>query len=194
MTKILTPLIAISSLSLLTACVTPPMGPMIPARPGDGKSMSEFSQDDDYCQGYANDKVAGRVNAANDDAVRRGLIGTIIGAAIGGAVGNTRGAVIGGTAGAVVGSNSGRGYSQYGVQRQYDMAYAQCMASRGNDVPGWYTHPHHHDYNRDEDRGDHDYNSDHGDHHDYDDNDHGDDRDYDDEGPDDQGPPPGYDN
>jgi hypothetical protein len=173
MTKFLTPLIAISSLSLLTACVTPPMGPMIPVRPGDGKSMQEFGQDDDYCQGYANDKVAGRVNKANDEAVRRGLIGTIIGAAIGGAVGNTRGAVIGGTAGAVVGSNTDHGYSQAGVQREYDMAYAQCMASRGNDVPGWYEHPHHHDdYDRDHGNNDRDYN----------DNDHGDDRD--------NGPPP----
>ena len=165
MTKFLTPILAISTVTLLTACVTPPMGPMIPARPGDGKSMQEFSQDDDFCQDYASNKVAGRVNKANDEEVRRGLIGTIIGAAVGGAIGNTRGAVIGGTAGAVVGSNSGHGYDQYGVQREYDLAYAQCMASRGNDVPGWYEHRH----DDDSDRGD-----------------HGDNRDYDD----DRGPPP----
>jgi len=171
MTKLKMPLIAAASLSLLTACVSMPMGPTIPARPGDGKSLNEFGQDDDFCQNYASDKVAGKVNKANDQAVQRGLIGTIIGAAIGGAVGNTRGAVVGGTAGAVVGSNSGHGYSQYGVQREYDIAYAQCMASRGDDVPGWYEHSHHHD--RDYDRGP-------------DGND-----DYDDEGGDrDYGPPP----
>jgi hypothetical protein len=42
----------------------------------------------------------------------------------------------------------GAGYHQAGVQRQYDMAYAGCMRSRGNEVaggppmrprrPGWY--------------------------------------------------------
>jgi len=180
MRKMLSPLLAVSTLSLLSACVTQPVGPMIPARPGEGKSMQQFSQDDDYCQDYAGDKVAGRVSRANDEAVRRGLIGTIIGAAVGGAVGNTRGAVVGGTAGAVIGSNSGRGYDQYGVQREYDLAYAQCMASRGDDVPGWYEHPHH---DRDYDRG-------HDNDRDYDRGNRGD-HDYDDNGPDDRdsGPP-----
>lgn len=184
MKKFLPPILAISSLSLLTACVTAPMGPMVPVRPGDGKSMEQFSHDDNFCQDYASDKVQGRVNRANDEAVRRGLIGTIIGAAVGGAVGNTRGAVVGGTAGAVIGSSSGHGYDQYGVQRQYDLAYAQCMASRGNDVPGWYEHRGYHERHSDYDR-------DRDDHHDYD-HDHGDDHDYDDNGPDDRdyGPPP----
>ena len=59
------------------------------------------------------------------------------------------------------------------------MAYAQCMASRGNDVPGWYEHHHNH-----------------GDDHDYDRGDHGDNHDYNDNGPDDRdnGPPPDDDN
>ncbi len=181
MKKFLPPILAISSLSLLTACVTAPMGPNVPVRPGDHVSPEQFSRDDQFCQDYAGDKVQGRVDRANDEAVRRGLIGTIIGAAVGGAVGNTRGAVVGGTAGAVIGSNSGRGYDQYGVQRQYDLAYAQCMASRGNDVPGWYEHKGYHERhdgrdNRDYDRGSRD------------------DRDYD-HGPDDRdyGPPPGDD-
>lgn len=179
MKKFLPPILALSSLSLLTACVTAPMGPMVPVRPGDGISMEQFSRDDQYCQDYASDKVQGRVNRANDEAVRRGLIGTIIGAGVGAAVGDTRGAVVGGTAGAAIGSSSGAGYDQRGVQRQYDLAYAQCMASRGNDVPGWYEHRDYHerhsDHDRDYDRGDRD------DHHDY--NDNGpDDRDY--------GPPP----
>jgi hypothetical protein len=163
--------------------------------------MQQFSQDDEFCQDYAAGKVQGHVNRANDDAVRRGLIGTIIGAAVGGAVGTTRGAVVGGTAGAAIGSSSGQGYDQYGVQREYDLAYAQCMASRGNDVPGWYEHRSYHErhsrQDRDYDRGrndHHDYDNDRDDHRDYD-NDRDDHRDYDDNGPDDRdyGPPPGYD-
>lgn len=183
MKKFLPPILAVSSLTLLTACVTAPMGPNVPVRPGDGVSMEQFSHDDQYCQDYASDKVQGRVNRANDEAVKRGLIGTIIGAAVGGAVGDTRGAVVGGTAGAAIGASSGHGYDQYGVQREYDLAYAQCMASRGNDVPGWYEHRGYHErhssHDRDYDRGDRD-------NHDY--NNGPDDRDY--------GPPPddGYDN
>lgn len=149
-------LIAISTLTLLAGCVTPPMGPMIPVEPGPGKSPQAFDQDDEYCRDYASDKVQGRVNAANDEAVQRGLIGTIIGAGLGAAVGNTKGAIVGGTAGAVIGSSSGAGYSQHGVQREYDMAYARCMASRGNDVPGWYEHRRDRDYDRDNERDYHD--------------------------------------
>lgn len=156
-------LLAISSLTLLAGCVTQPYGPNVPSRPGPGKSFSDFRSDDDFCQDYAGDKVAGRVNDANDRAVRNGLVGTIVGAALGAAVGNTRGAVVGGTAGAAIGASSGSDYSQYGVQRQYDIAYAQCMASRGNDVPGWYERPGHGDSDRDRDYHDRD-DRDHGDH------------------------------
>ncbi|HEV2561245.1 MAG TPA: YMGG-like glycine zipper-containing protein [Rhizomicrobium sp.] len=164
-------LLAVSSLTLLAGCVSQPYGPDVPARPGPGKSFSDFRNDDNFCQDYASDKVAGHVNEANDRAVRNGLVGTIVGAALGAAVGNTRGAVVGGAAGATIGASSGAGYSQYGVQRQYDIAYAQCMASRGEDVPGWYERPDGDDRDQDShDRDDRDR--------DYHDGDRGDDRDY----------------
>ena len=34
------------------------------------------------------------------------------------------------------GSSNASGYSSYQLQRQYDVAYMQCMYSRGNQVPG----------------------------------------------------------
>ena len=50
------------------------------------------------------------------------------------------GAAIGAGAGALAGTAYGANGSQYeqgGIQRQYDIAYTQCMYSRGNQVPGY---------------------------------------------------------
>lgn len=130
------PAIAATALLLLAGCASTPEGPSFAAMPGQGKSMQAFDQDDYYCQGYASDRVAGRVRAANDKEAGNTLIGTAIGAGLGAAVGDTKGAIVGGTAGALIGnSTSDPGYHQYGIQRAYDAAYAQCMTSRGNSVP-----------------------------------------------------------
>jgi hypothetical protein len=148
MNRVRTSILAGSSLLLLAACATTPMGPMIPVMPGQSKSQAAFAADEDACQQYAEDRVQGRVQEAQNREVTNGVIGTAIGAGLGAAVGNTKGAIVGGTAGALIGSQAGAGYDQAGVQRRYDMAYASCMTSRGNVVaggpprrphrPGWY--------------------------------------------------------
>ena len=119
----------------LEGCVTTPAGPTIPVMPGKNKSFAAFQDDQYYCEGYARDRVAGRVDAANDRIARNSVIGALLGTALGAAVGDTRGAVIGGTAGAAVGASTAHpGYGQYGAQREYDLAYAQCMHYRGNEI------------------------------------------------------------
>lgn len=147
---------AAMSLSLL-GCVEQPLGPTVPVMPGRDKSMAAFDEDRYYCEDYARDRVAGRVDAANDRIAKRTVIGALLGAALGAAVGNPRGtgAVIGGSAGAAIGATTAhpeRG--QYGAQREYDLAYAQCMDYRGDEVPPPYGPPP--DYYRNRDR-DHDY-------------------------------------
>jgi len=126
------------ALALLAGCVTQPNGPNVPVMPGHGKSFADFQKDDDDCQDFASDHVAGRANSANDRAILSTIIGAGLGAALGGAIGGGHGAGIGaaagGIGGAAVGANQS-GYAQGSLQRRYDIAYAQCMKAKGNDVP-----------------------------------------------------------
>ncbi|HEX7727317.1 MAG TPA: glycine zipper 2TM domain-containing protein [Rhizomicrobium sp.] len=131
------PAIAATAMLLLAGCASTPEGPSFAAMPGQGKSLQAFDRDDYDCQGYASNRVAGRVDRANDKTAANTILGAAIGAGLGAAVGDTKGAVVGGTAGGLIGNaSSDPGYKQYGVQREYDAAYAQCMTSRGNVVPG----------------------------------------------------------
>lgn len=125
---------------LLSGCVTPPMGPSIGAMPGQGKSFDTFERDQYECEGYAYRQVEGEADAANRRAVGTAVVGAALGAAIGAAAGGGRrvgtGAAIGGTVGTVAGANRSA-YAQHGIQRRYDIAYAQCMSSKGHRVPGY---------------------------------------------------------
>jgi len=127
--------------TLLSGCVTAPMGPTIPVMPGPNKSLEAFQADENTCEGYASQRVAGQAEAANNTAIGEGLLGTALGAGLGAAVGGGRGAAIGAASGAIVGTGVGANTSagaQMSVQRRYDIAYAQCMQTRGDKVP----HPH----------------------------------------------------
>jgi hypothetical protein len=126
-----------STAALLCGCVTPPMGPTVPVMPGPNKNEAQFQQDDMNCQGFASNRVAGGAEAANNTAIGETLLGTALGAGIGAAAGGGRGAGVGAAAGAIVGSAVGSNTSanaQMGLQHRYDVAYAHCMASKGNRV------------------------------------------------------------
>lgn len=125
--------------TMLSGCVTEPMGPTIPVMPGQNKSLQAFQADESTCESYASQRVAGGAEAANNTAIGEGLLGTALGAGLGAAVGGGRGAAIGAASGAVVGTGVGANTSagaQMSLQRRYDIAYAQCMQTRGNKVPG----------------------------------------------------------
>jgi len=132
---------AVAAASLfLGACAHPPLGPRVQVMPGQGKPFEVFQQDQSVCQAYANQQVGGEARDANNRAVGSAVLGTLLGAGLGAAVGGGRGAAIGAGAGAVAGTAYGANGSQYeqgGIQRQYDIAYTQCMYSRGNQVPGY---------------------------------------------------------
>lgn len=125
----------IAALLGLEGCVTTPMGPTVPVMPGRDKSFAAFQDDQYYCERYAEDRIAGRVDRANDEIARNTVLGTALGAALGAALGDTRGAIAGGAAGAAVGASTAHpGYKQHSAQRQYNIAYAQCMKYRGNEI------------------------------------------------------------
>jgi hypothetical protein len=122
---------------VLAGCVTPPRGPTIPVMPGPNKNFAAFQQDDAACRDYAYQVTNGGAQEANNRAVTEGILGTALGAGLGAAVGGGRGAAIGAASGAVVGTAVGANSSarsQGGLQRQYDISYAQCMSSKGNQV------------------------------------------------------------
>jgi len=124
---------------MVTACAHEPMGPRVAVMPGANKPFEVFQQDQSVCEAYANQQVGGEARDANNRAVGSAVLGTLLGAGLGAAVGGGRGAAIGAGAGAVAGTAYGANGSQYeqgGIQRQYDIAYQQCMYSRGNQVAG----------------------------------------------------------
>lgn len=127
------------SAGLVSGCVTEPMGPTIPVMPGPNKSLEAFQQDESVCEDYASQRVAGQVQAENNKAVTEGILGTALGAGLGAAVGGGRGAAIGAASGAVVGTAVGANtsnWAQMSVQQRYDFSYAQCMQTKGDQVPG----------------------------------------------------------
>jgi hypothetical protein len=123
------------SAALLSGCVTPPMGPTIPVMPGPNKQTVVFEQDDAECRDFASNRIAGQADKANNTAVGETLLGAALGAGLGAAVGGGRGAAIGAGAGGIVGAGAGSntsGHAQYSLQQQYNIAYAQCMTTKGN--------------------------------------------------------------
>jgi hypothetical protein len=125
---------------LLSGCAQTPMGPTVQVMPGPGKSFDAFNYDQAGCRQYAEAMVAGQAQNANNRAVGAAAIGTVLGAGLGAAIGGGRGAAIGAGSGAIAGTGLGIGSSaneQIGIQQQYDNAFAQCMYSKGNMVPGY---------------------------------------------------------
>jgi len=142
---IATSLALAGSLSMAACAVEAPTGPSFAAMPGNGKSFEQFQADNIRCQQFAT-QASGPVSpgqAANQSAVGSAVVGTALGAAAGALIGSAAGAVgagaaIGAGAGLLVGSSVGAGNAQAsgaGVQRAYDINYAQCMAAAGNKVP-----------------------------------------------------------
>lgn len=123
----------------LSACVGP-VGPTVPVAPGPGKPFGSFAADQATCEQYANAQVGPQAAYANNRVIGSALLGTALGAGLGAAVGGGHGAAIGAASGAVVGTAAGAngaGYAQFSIQRQYNIAYAQCMYAHGNRVPGF---------------------------------------------------------
>lgn len=129
----------------LAACaVAPPTAPTVMALPGQGKSFSQFQQDDMSCRQYASGQSGGAASAqqATNNAIGTAVVGTALGAAAGAAIGSVSanagaGAAIGGAAGLLAGSAMGAnsaGMSAGALQQRYDVAYTQCMYSKGDSV------------------------------------------------------------
>jgi hypothetical protein len=138
-------LLAVVGVVALSGCATVPAGPSVMVLPAPGKPFEEFQVDESACRQWASQQIGAPPGSPiNQNAAAGAAIGTLvgagIGAAFGAAAGNTAaGAAIGaGTGllgGAAVGSNADWA-SGWDAQRRYDIAYQQCMYSKGNQIPG----------------------------------------------------------
>jgi uncharacterized protein YcfJ len=120
------------------------MGPTIGVMPAPGKSFDVFQGDQAVCKNYAAGETSGGAQQANNRQIGTAVLGTLLGAGLGAAIGGGRGAGIGAGAGALGGTAFGAGPAsgaEYSLQQRYDLAYAQCMYSRGNQVPGYQPPP-----------------------------------------------------
>ncbi len=133
--------IAVAIISLaLSACATQPLGPTVTVMPEPGKPFPAFAEDDAVCKSFASTQVAGAPNQANGAVIGSAVVGTLLGAGLGAAIGGGQGAGIGAASGALLGTGvgaNGSAWSQMSIQQRYNIAYMQCMYSKGNQVPGY---------------------------------------------------------
>ena len=135
-TKIAVPMAVMVSVSSCVGLVAPTVAVM----PAPGKQLAVFQQDSADCQQYADALIAPIRTDANNRAVASAVIGTALGAALGAAVGGGRGAGIGAAAGLVGGTHVGAINAQFNgmtIQQQFDIAFSQCMYTRGNQIAGF---------------------------------------------------------
>lgn len=137
--------LAVPPILALAACtVHPPTGPSVMALPPQGKSLETFQGEDLMCRGYAEHQVGGvdPAQAGQRSMLGSAAIGTGLGAGVGMALGSLSGAMgagaaVGGAAGLLMGSAMGANNARAStgnLQQRYDIAYTQCMYSRGNAV------------------------------------------------------------
>lgn len=131
----------------LSACATVPMpaGPSVVVLPTEGKPLDLFQAEDYSCRRWAEQQIGiGPLYAADEYAADAAVAGTVVGATIGAIIGAPsghagEGAILGGGYGLLLGASSaaeaGAGYD-WEVQREYDIAYQQCMYAYGNVIPG----------------------------------------------------------
>jgi hypothetical protein len=128
------------ALSLLAGCAPMPVGPTVAVMPGANKPFEVFVQDDQLCRGWAANSIG---QPGNDLAAQQfagsTVTGAVIGALAGAAVGGHGSAGTGAAVGTLVGASAGANQSAatgWRAQRSYNIAYQQCMYSRGNVLPG----------------------------------------------------------
>ncbi len=132
-------------LAVLCGCATVPTGPSISVLPGPGKPFEVFQADEAACRQWAQQQIGGASpgQTANQSTAGGAAVGSIVGAGLGAAIGAATGnvgagAAIGGATGLLGGASIGssQGAAAGGsLQNRYDIAYGQCMYSKGNQIP-----------------------------------------------------------
>jgi hypothetical protein len=126
-------------LSVLGGCVSIPPGPSVAVMPAPGMPFDVFVADDRACRAYAAQSVGIETNEAGAaNLIGSAAVGTALGALTGAAIGGHHAAATGAGVGLATGTVVGTGLAsaaQASAQRRYDIAYEQCMYSKGNQLP-----------------------------------------------------------
>ena len=135
-------ILSFAVISGLAACTSAPTGPTVAIMPREGKPFEVFQAEDQQCRQFA----VNAVKDTSDAALKEGMTSAAVGAALGAAAG----LVIGGGSHTNVGTGAGVGLlggaglgamnasgKQNQAQEQYNIAYQQCMYSKGNQVPSY---------------------------------------------------------
>jgi hypothetical protein len=141
----LRPVTLLVAIPLAACAAAPPYAPTVLAIPHSGESVNQFQADDLACRKHMQTQTAppgATQAAASPSAVGSAAVGTAVGASAGallGAAGGNAGAgaAVGAGAGLLTGSAVGASNADAiagGAQSQYDVAYAQCMTSKGYTV------------------------------------------------------------
>ena len=119
----------------LSGCAEMPIGPTAAVMPGPNKPFEVFVQEDQLCRAWAGQSV-GSGDAASQRMLASTVTGTVIGAVAGAVLGgDSNSAGAGAAMGTLVGAGAGTNQSAmtvWNAQRRYDIAYQQCMYSKGN--------------------------------------------------------------
>ena len=126
---------------LLAGCAPMPTGPSVAVMPAPNKPFDVFMQEEQLCRSWAAHSIGLEGHDAAADAMLRSTVtGTAIGAIAGALIGGDRNVGAGAAMGTMVGATAGANQSNvtaWNAQRRYDVAYQQCMYSKGNLVPAF---------------------------------------------------------
>ena len=131
---------AIAMLALCGCQPSAPTGPTIAVMPGPHKTLTQFQNDDAICRNFAANQsyqpAQTGISSPGGTAAATTVGGTAVGALLGAAGGNAgMGAAIGAGAGLLGGAALGvhkKNQSEASMQQSYNVAYAQCMKTKGN--------------------------------------------------------------
>jgi|TARA_Y100000310_G_C20702929_1_gene831717 hypothetical protein len=112
---------------LTSAGCVPPQPPFRPF-PGRGVDAQEYSRDVAECQAWASSQYGARPQRTVEDGFMGALIFGLLGAGLGALAGDAR---IGGLAGASLGAVGGGMQGNAQAQRNYDLAYSDCLRKKG---------------------------------------------------------------
>ena len=126
---------------LLAGCAEMPVGPTVAVMPSQNKPFEVFMQEDQLCRSWAAHSIGQEGHdAAADSMLRSTVTGAAIGAIAGAIAGGDRNVSQGAAMGTVLGAGAGSNQSHVtamNAQRRYDVAYQQCMYSKGNLIPSY---------------------------------------------------------
>jgi len=110
--------------------------------PAGGVSMAEFQADEAACQPYAERASRSAYSAEGWNSFGRSLLAAGLGATMGASIGSGfgmagYGAQVGATYGIAAGTGYGYNSQQAASQQGYNIAYMQCMRTKGHKLPGY---------------------------------------------------------